>query len=296
MNYRRLPNHIFFLTSCLFFLTGITSCSSTPKKPLEIFTTRNAAYRQLEFANNAISKNDIITAHTHIAEAWNLAVSCDDPELRIRVLLCKGNALFITGELKNAQEVWNHALNEALTEKKSDMAAASRVHLARVSLAEGNAADARKSATDALSHVSKEPLFIAQAWRVIGLSEKELGNSKEAEKAFLQAEKIHSKKGYLQEVAYDWYLIASSHSKAGQYTAAIEALHTALDFDRRCENAYAIGMDWKAIGLVLEKSGKTEEAKAAYKRSAAIFTAAGFIENARESTKKSELIPNSPSN
>lgn len=294
MIYYRLQKKCFYFATLFLFLTGFFSCSSAPKKPLEIFTSRNAAYAQIELANSAISKNNYSTAQIHITEAWRLAVSCDDSDLRIRVLLCKGNALFNQGEANKAEEAWVLALNEALVEKNSVMTSASQVHMARVVLSKGKAEEARNLATESLSTLKSEPLFTAQAWRVIGLSEKELGHSKEAETAFLQAEKIHVKNNYLEEAAYDWYLIASSRSKAGQYALSIEALHKALEFDRRCENSLAIGMDWQSIGVVLEKSGNTEKAKEAYDRSAAIFTAAGFIENAKESIEKRKSITNSP--
>lgn len=282
----RLQSTLISLTGMIVICAGILSCSSAPKKPAEIFTMRNAAQGHLELANISVSKNDYTTAHTYIAEAWRLAVSCDDPNLRIRVLLCKGNALFNEGELDKARAEWKLSLYESTIEKNTAMIAASKVHLARVTLAEGKAAEAKTVATQAISQLKTEPLFIAQAWRVIGLAEKELGNSKEAENAFLQSEKIHTKDNYLEESAYDWYLIASSRSKSGQYASSIEALNTALDFDRRCENAYAIGMDWQAIGLVQEKAGNKEEAKSAYSRSAAVFTAAGFLENAEKASDK----------
>ena len=180
-------------TCALPICTGILSCSSAPKKPDEIFTMRNAAQGHLELVNISVSKNDYSSAHTYIAEAWRLAVSCDDPNLRIRVLLCRGNALFNEGELDKARADWELSLYESTLENNTAMTAASKVHLGRISLAEGKAAEAKDVATQAISALKTEPLFTAQAWRLIGLAEKEMGNSKEAENAFLHSEKIHSK-------------------------------------------------------------------------------------------------------
>ena len=51
---------------------------------------------------------------------------------------------------------------------------------------------------------------------------------KEAEAAVKKALDIHQKESYLGEAAYDWYLIASVRSTAGNYDAALEALKAKL--------------------------------------------------------------------
>jgi tetratricopeptide (TPR) repeat protein len=108
-------------------------------------------------------------------------------------------------------------------------------------------------------------------WTVIGLAEKEGRRWAAAETAVKKALDIHVKGNHLEQAAYDWYLIASIRSVAGDYQAALDALTEALGYDRRAENTHGLGMDWKAMGDVYTKMGNTAEASAAYSRSTEIL-------------------------
>jgi tetratricopeptide (TPR) repeat protein len=58
---------------------------------------------------------------------------------------------------------------------------------------------------------------------------------------------------------------------SGQYQGALDALEEALSYDRRAENTYGLGMDWKAMGDVYQREGKDGAADIAYGRAAEIF-------------------------
>jgi tetratricopeptide (TPR) repeat protein len=70
---------------------------------------------------------------------------------------------------------------------------------------------------------------------------------------------------------------------SGQYDSALEALSRALALDRRAENSYGLGMDWLALGDVYKKAARSDEAAAAYGRSAEIFDAIGLEREAAAS-------------
>ncbi len=276
-----------------------TGCSSAPKRPAEVFSTRNAALGQLELANKSTARGQYENALLFLDEAWRLAVSTDDPETRIRVLLSRGNARFNEGEYTLADAAWRDALAEAEFAGNETLIGAAKVYMARGTLAEGiaganvskeeralRAAQAKTTAVMELKRLSDNALYEAFAWKLIGLAEKELGNAAAAEKAILSAFDIHEKGRYLEDAAYDWYLIASVRSKAGDFKGARAALYQALEFDRRAENANGLGMDWVAIGLVEEKSGDKATAAAAYRRAVAIFRAGFLPEGAREATAR----------
>ncbi len=265
-----------------------TGCSSAPKRPPEIFTTRNAAVGQLDLANRAVSIEDFVNAHLFLDESWRLAVSTDDNETRVKVLLSRGNAWFNQGNRESAEKAWTEALLQA--EQNRTLTAIARIYLARSTLPEGTDSDlsreerqqlavsARAIAKTEMSAIKGEPLYTAFAWKVIGLAEKELGNWREAETALKAAVSIHEKNRYLEDTAYDWYLIASVRSKAGQYATALSALETALTFDRRAENTNGLGMIYLAIGAIHEKAGDQKKAREAYSRALEIFES-GFLEN-----------------
>jgi tetratricopeptide (TPR) repeat protein len=137
-----------------------------------------------------------------------------------------------------------------------------------------------------LGLIKKEQNGAALGWTVIALAEKELGRWAEAESALKQALDIHIKGGYLELAAYDWYLTASIRSVSGQYLPALSALEEALGLDRRAENSYGLGMDWRAMGDVYKKQGNSAAADIAYRRGADIFAAINMKKEAADAESR----------
>jgi tetratricopeptide (TPR) repeat protein len=262
-------------------------CSSAPKRPAEIFTVRNMTETQLELANRAADQGRYAEALELLQEARRLAVRADDPKLLIRTSLSRGNILFYLGRTGEAEELWTAALDEALAAGDEELAAVSRVYMARSGLLGGvsDAGTVRTQVREELSRI-KSPLHTALAWIVAGLAEKELGRWNDGENALKNALGIHQKHNYLEQAAYDWYLIASIRSVAGDYSGALEALDEALAFDRRAENTYGLGMDWFARGEVQRKAGNTAEAAAAYRRSGDIFRSLSLEKEAEQAEQR----------
>lgn len=289
-------------------LCALASCSSAPKRPPEIFTNRNAAIAQLDLGNQTVSKGDYASAHLFLEEAWRLAVSTDDPETRIRVLLAKGNALFNEGKRTEADGIWSMALAEAEAANLRVLISTSRIYRARGILPEGLPADAlspeeragkareaKEIALAEIANVRSNGLYTAFAYKVLGLADKELGNFAEAEVAMRKAAAIHENGRYLEDTAYDWYLIASVRSRSGDYPGAAAALQTALEFDRRAENANGLGMNWMALGTVELKAGNAKGAETAWSRAEEIFRSAFLTRNAEEAARKrAELAGKEP--
>lgn len=282
---------------------GTASCSSAPKRPPEVFTNRNAAAGQIDLANRSVARADFTNAKLFLVEAWNLAVSTDDPETRVRVLLARGNAHYNEGSHDNAIADWNQALTEATDAGNTTLASAARIYVARSDLIEGSGkadpgeAERKAIATRTLETVRREigkikgnPLYTAFGWKVEGLCLKELGEWKAAESAVKKAVDIHDGSHYLEDAAYDWYIIASIRSKAGQYDSGRAAMQKALSFDRRAENTNGLGLDWIALGMIEEKAGNLDKALAAYRRSSDIFRSAFIEDNAKLADAKAAAI------
>jgi tetratricopeptide (TPR) repeat protein len=233
----------------------------------------------LDLANKEADWGNFQGALNYLKEAYRLAVSTDNPALLIRTRLAQGNALFSLGRGDEAVALWRRALTEAEQSGETELAAATRIYLARARLlteGSGAAAAVKAQVEQEVKAIKSDALFLALGWTVIGLAEKEQRQWNEAEAAIQKALDIHDDGNYLAQAAYDWYLIASVRSVAGQYDRAVEALQSAIAFDRRCENTYGLASDWKALGEVYKKTGKTAEAEAALERSAEIFTALKF--------------------
>jgi tetratricopeptide (TPR) repeat protein len=281
-----------FCTAALFVCVVLlfSGCSSAPKGPTETRTRRSAASDQLEAANREADRGNYAGALSLAGEALRFAVAADDPPLIIRSGLSRGAILAAVGRAGEAQAALEGALAEAERIRSAPLAAAARVYIARQQLLEGS-----RSAADVRDQVKKEmPLLkaeqddLALGWTVVGLAEKELGNWAEAEQGVKNALDIHTKGGRLEPAAYDWYLIASIRSVSGRYQGALDALEEALGYDRRSENAYGLGMDWKTLGDVYKKEGKDAAAEIAYHRSAEIFRSNNMMKEAAEAESRAE--------
>jgi tetratricopeptide (TPR) repeat protein len=261
--------------------TVLASCSSAPKNPAEIRVQRNGAEKQLEQANRQAERGDLEGALALLELARQLAVAADDPSLRVRTSLSRGNVLFYQGKRDEAVSEW--AAAEAEAEGDPALAAMTRIYAARgrllIASAEGRGAEAAapvKNEVDrAMARLNKDDLSTALGWTVIGLAEKEGRRFTDAESAVRRALALHQKGNYLEQAAYDWYLIASIRSMAGKYPEAEAALQEALILDRRAENSWGLAMDWRALAEVCRKAGKDSQAEAAAVRSAEILRALG---------------------
>jgi tetratricopeptide (TPR) repeat protein len=282
--------------SCLFFL--ILACSSAPQRPVEMRSLRNLGESQLDIANQEMDRSNYDDALVILEDTWRIAVSSDDPSLRIRTALSMGNAFFSLGRREEAYAVWRDALEEARILEGAggggELHAVCLVFIARADLlsairaAAGDADYSTEGAPDPGTTarqvrlevakaigVIKDRLYTAFAWMVISMADKELGSYKEAEDAARRALSIHEKARYLEQAAFDWYFIASIRSVAGNYGEAVQALTEAIKFDRRAENTYGLATDWRALAGVYKKAGQTGASEAAYRRSADIFRSMG---------------------
>jgi tetratricopeptide (TPR) repeat protein len=298
----RFPSgKVFILFAMLITLSSllVSSCSSAPKKPAEIFTERIVAANQLNLANQIANQGRYEDALLILTEARRLALSTDDPQLRIKTSMSRGNILFALGRQTEAFREWDTASAEGETSGEKVLAAFARIYKIRAELVllannenTFNAATAATAASataaaaeefkqrlsDEMTAVKSNSPATAAAYVTLGLAEKQLKRFTEAETAVKKALDIHEKSLSLEDAAYDWYIIASIRSVAGDYPASLDALNNAIKFDRRAENGFGLASSWKAMGEVYQKTGKTEEARLAFERAADIYRAIGLNE------------------
>ena len=278
----------------LTIISLIPACSTPPKNPGDVFDIRKQAETHLELGSRDADRGSFETALLKLDEAMKLAVAVDDPGLRIRVGLSRGNVLFSLDRSKEAEEAWNGALGEAERVGNSELAVVSRIHIAwgKVLLTErADLPAAAQSVRDEVSRdmsVIKDRYYTAFAWTIIGLAEKELGRYEPAEAAVRRALDIHEKDLYFELAAHDWFRIASFRSIAGNQHGALQALESAIAFDRRVENSWGLASDWQGMGIVYRHMGNAEASRAAYLRAAEIFKAFGSSEAAAETLSRSE--------
>ena len=257
-----------------------------------MYSVRKQAEAQLALGSRQADRGDLETGLVILDEAMRLAIVADDPGLRVRVGLSRGNVLFLMGRGGEAEKAWNDALSEAERAAHSELAAVSRIHIARGKLLSQEGAAGAQSVRDEvdrnMAQIRNDRYYTAFAWTIIGLAEKDMGNYAQAEAAVLRAVEIHEKDLYFELTAYDWFMIASFRSLAGNYHGALEALENAAAFDRRVENSWGLASDWRAMGDVHRKAGNSEASRAAYGRAAEIFQALGNSEAAAQTLSRAE--------
>ena len=263
----------------------LAACSTQPKKNSgTVYDQRRQAESHLDMGNRMSDRGNNDEALRLITEAQRLAKITDDSSLIIRASLSRGNVLMYLQQFDEASQEFERALAESLRMGNRELTAVSRVHISRYKLLRG-LAPARQVKQDLdgeLRFIKSDTLYVAFAWVVSGLAERELGNYAEAEAAVKRALNLHEKGRYLEQAAYDWFLIGSFRSLSRNYAGARDALTQALALDRRIENSYGLATDWRALGDVYAKSGNAEESRAAYLRSADIFRALGNAGAAEE--------------
>ena len=252
-----------------------TACSTQPKNPEDIYELRNQAENQLDIGNKLSDRGSNEEALILINEAQRLAILTDDPSLIIRSSLSRGNILVSQLQMQEASLEFETALAESLQIENRELTAVSRIHISRYMLLAGlaTAQKTKEEVSGEMKFIKTDKLYIAFAWMVLGLAEKETGNFNQAETAVRQALVIHEKGRYQEQAAYDWFLIASFRSLNKNFKGARDAIKQALALDRRIENSYGLATDWRALGDIYAKSGNAKESRAAYLRSAGIFRA-----------------------
>ena len=289
---------ICFVIIALYSFVGFSACFSAPKQTAETFADRNSALNMLNLANQAANRGNFKVALDFLEGAWRLAASADDSSLRIRVMTSRGNVYFFQSEYDKAFSEWEKASSEGDNPDsgKPELAALARIYSirAKVLLLANENSGVSETAEELKGQLSKEMSivrsddFSTAAGRItMGLAERQLGRWNEAENEINQALGFYQRNDNLEDVAYCWFIIASIRSMAGnndasRYEASIEALKTAISYDRRVENGYGLAASWRAMGDVYEKAGRQQDSQAAWRRAAEIYRAIGLTEQAEK--------------
>jgi len=273
-------NYLLFVILIFVIYSG---CSSAPKKATEIFTDRNTAIKQLDLANYTANRGRYEDALVILEGARKLAVGTDDPSLRLSTSISRANYLFALGHNKEALAEWKSASDEGDASGQPVLAAMARIYSIRAQIMLLDTEPGTANIQDLSDQLSREMAVVksdANATSVgnvtLGFAEKQMGNWTEAESAVKKALSYHESGLFLEEAAYDWFLIASIRSMAGNYDTSIDALNMAIRFDRRAENGFGLASSWQAMGGVFSKAGRSGEAQVAWRRAADIYRAIGL--------------------
>lgn len=285
-----------FTTAAKLFLSILlfASCSSGPKRTMQITTIYNACNTSLESANNCILNGDYEKASSLLSIASNQAISIDNYDLIISVNLAYVS-LCLSYNPPKTEEAWDflHTATSLIKFSSSDEKnealcniAKNRILIANNSLST-DFVTALAEMKDAMNVFKNEPYNQAQCYSIIGDLNRLKNDYTAAEKAYSQAEKIYTSERYLSEIGITWYKIAQNRSLSGNKKTALQALSKAIYYDRLAENSMGLGADYYIKAVILLKGNPTEkekaDAKTALEHSAAIYNAANMPSLAEKS-------------
>jgi tetratricopeptide (TPR) repeat protein len=261
-----------FLTSSLFF-----SCSSQPKRTMEISVIRTACEASLQTANACILTGDFENAGKTLEGCYTQAMSIDNAPLLVSVSLARVSLMLSQNppDVQKARNYLSDAKNFAkFCSDSAKQAALCTMNEVRISLEDTEFSD-YEILTELLNECEKplksDKYNEAHLFSVRGdLCRKQKDYSK-AEKYFSDAVKKYSDNRYLAEIGLTWYKIAQVRSLSGNNTGALEALDNAVNFDRASENTRALGIDYYIKGIIYSRIDKLQEAKYSFEHSADIF-------------------------
>ncbi len=280
----------FFILTILYS----TSCSSGPKRLMMITTVQNNCKDSIENANSCILSGNYSMAEDLLDKARVQAISIDNYDLLLSVSLTHVS-LFLSynpPEVEKAELYLNQAYAlSANTKNTKESELLCAMSEARILIAKNDVQKNFKMITDKMDDAKKvfknSPYNHAQCDSILGDVYRLSGKYKEADKIYNEAAKLFTENMYLSEIGITWYKIAQNHSQAGNSKAALEALSTAIYYDRCAENSMALGADYYIKAVILLKGSPTEanlnEAKKSLQHSAEIYYAAGKPELAEKS-------------
>ncbi len=277
------------IVSCL-----LTACSSGPKRQMSITTIQDSCKDSIESANACILNGNYQQAEEILARAKTQALSIDNYDLLLSVhlahvsLFLSYNPPEITKAKKYVSSSYELIPNTTKLKESELLCAMSE---ARILIAQNKVQENFESIVDKIDNAKKvfkdKPYNHAQCDSILGDVYRLAGKYKDADKIYHEAAKLFTDQRYLSEIGITWYKIAQNQSQSGNQKGALEALNTAIHYDRLAENSMALGADYYIKAVILLKGKPSEanrtEAKKALLHSAEIYTAAELAELASKS-------------
>ncbi|WP_191014605.1 hypothetical protein [Treponema zioleckii] len=264
----RCSKNCLLIAAGLVLLSAFFSCSSSPKRAMQITEIASKADERYETANSELISGKIEDGAVHLVQAYNYAVSIDDSDLLTRIFLSgisykitvqglgvsvEKESSFLTLEpevmLSKAKMFANRS------ERKNLLSAICAIYEVRLNIAQSGTDYAayieKLSATE--KSVQKEAWYFAYLKRIKGDIYMLAQDFSNAEESYRSAAAVHTKNRYLVEIGLDWYSVARACSQAGKKSEAVKAIETALKYDRAAENSTGIATDHFAHAKILSK-------------------------------------------
>ncbi|MDR1932562.1 MAG: tetratricopeptide repeat protein [Spirochaetales bacterium] len=270
-----------------FLLFG--ACSSAPDTPEEVFEKRNQAARNMEAGNRYFRE----AAYNQALEFYQMALdsytAMDDSGGHVTALNSMGKVFFLAGEEEKAQGFYDKAWASARKSRQPALIIQSANNRGELALRRGENNKALETFRTALEMGAADAsgtLELAVLYHNMGASLRNAGDFAGALDCVLKAADMNRAAKRFSELASNYYLLSSIHFRQDKLEEAKTNALAALEYDKKMENSPGIAQDLLALGAVAQKTGDTEEAHDAYKRSFLVYRSLGVLSGMRNSLEK----------
>jgi len=274
------------IVAVLLMCAALAACSSAPPPKEEVFDQRNLATEYVEFGNKYYKQAQYDQAARFYQLASEYYAAVDAREGLVTANNSLGKVRLTLGDFEGALAYYKKAEAIAAVVGKSELLLQCANNLGEMRLRKGETKDALSIFEKALSssagqfEQSREKAVLLHNFAA-ALKAADRPDEAEAEIAKAQALNLGAKR--YEELASNYYLLSSLHSKRKNYGEALKAAELALEYDKKMENSLGIAQDLTALGLIMERTGQTEPAYDMYKRSFLVYRAIQYVPGARKS-------------
>ncbi len=260
------------LIAALAVVALAVGCSSAPDPPDYEVATKNRASQLAEYGNARFATGDYEMARRFFEQALQENISVDN----LPGIATSQNSLArvygITGNFPEATERAELALEFARIADDQEQEMQAHINLGEIALRTDNTAGAQ-AAFEAARRIaegresSPDPILLHN----LGTAYARSGDLEQAREYFNQARSRNEEAANWQELASNYYMLASLASRSGDYETAQTLAESALEADKKAEYAPGIAADLFALGKIRERRSDDEDAYQYYLRALRVY-------------------------
>lgn len=257
----------------VFAVAAVASgCSSAPDPPDYEVATKNRASQLADYGNARFAAGDYEMARRFFEQALQENISVDNLSGIAKSHNSLARVYGITGNLPEATDQAERALEFSRIADDQEQALQAHINLGEIALRTDDTADAQASFERARSiAASRGGSPNAILLHNLGTAYAQSDDLQRAEDYFDQARSLNEEAGNWQELASNYYMLASLASRAEDYASAQTLAEAALESDKKAEYAPGIAADLLALGKIRERRGDDEDAYQYYLRALRVY-------------------------
>lgn len=260
------------LIAALSVVAVASGCSSAPDAPDYEVATKNRASQLAEYGNARFAAGDYEMARRFFEQALTENISVDNLPGIAKSHNSLARVYGTTGNLPEATERAELALEFARIADDQEQEMQAHINLGELALRTDNTARAQAAFEEARRIAerrgsSPDPILLHN----LGSAYAQTDELEQAREYFNQARSINEEAANWQELASNYYMLASLASRDGDYETAQALAESALESDKKAEYAPGIAADLFALGKIRERRSDDEDAYQYYLRALRVY-------------------------